>query len=407
MPLTNTTIKQIKPKEKDFWLSDQKGLRLLVKPNGSKYWRLKYRFAGKQKTLALGVYPDVSLKSARTKTEEARALLSNHQDPSSVKRNRKHLIISTNECTFSDIAEQWFRNEDSNWSAAHSKKQRWIIDRNLIPYLGNYPISDITPPILLAALRKIEDRGVLETARRSKQVAGQIFRFAVASGIIERDPTPNLKGALQTPQSKHYACITEPRQLGKLLFAIETYEGTRTVQNALKLLPLLFVRPGELRHMEWEEIDWQQKVWNIPGSKMKMKQPHAVPLPKQGIAILKDQQLITGHLNLIFPSDRSRTRPMSENAINAALRRMGFTKDEMTAHGFRATARTILDEILEFEPHLIEHQLAHEVKDPLGRAYNRTKHLPQRKNMMQNWADYLEVLATKASNRTSVNEQIS
>lgn len=402
MALTDTKIKQAKPQNKDYKLADEKGLFLLVKTTGAKYWRHKYRFLGKEKLLALGVYPEVSLKEARRRRDEARQLLDRQIDPSQQKKALKLSQVTSHANTFEAIANEWLEREKGNWSPAHTKKQQWLLEKNLFPYLGTAPISEITPPALLAALRRIESRGALETTRRAKQVAGQIFRYAVATGRAERDPSADLKGALKTPVTSHFAAITEPKAVGKLLTILEGYSGTPTVKAALNLAPLVFVRPGELRQMEWCEVDLDKAEWQIPASKMKMNQPHIVPLSKQAVAILEEQQLLTGRWRYVFPSERSKQRPMSENALNAAMRRMDIPKTEMTAHGFRAMARTLLDEELGFAHHLIEHQLAHEVKDPLGRAYNRTQHLPQRSEMMQKWANFLDSLKIACSNSNVV-----
>jgi integrase len=266
------------------------------------------------------------------------------------------------------------------------------LERNVFPYIGNHPIAAIKAPELLAVLRRVESRGALETAHRVRTICGQIFRYAVATGRAERDTAADLRGALPSPKEKHLAAITDPAKVGGLLRAIDGYQGGFVVQCALRLAPLIFVRPGELRHAEWSEIDFDNAVWNIPAAKMKMKEPHLVPLSRQAIGILKELLKLTGKSKYVFPSARSFSRPMSNNAILAALRRMGFEKDEMSGHGFRAMARTILDEVLQVRPDYIEHQLAHAVRDPNGRAYNRTAHLPERRKMMQLWADYLDGL---------------
>lgn len=396
MALTDTKIRQSKPKDKIYRLSDEKGLYLEINPNGSKYWRHKYRFGGKEKRLAYGVYPEITLKQARAKRDDARKLLDNGTDPSAVRRAQKAAQMESGANSFEVIAREWFAKEQSNWSPAHVKKQLWLLENNLFPYIGKDAISNITPPTLLAALRRIESRGALETTRRAKQVSSQVFRYAVATGRAERDPSADLKGALKTPKTRHFSAITDPKEVGQLLNMIDAYEGTATVKAALQLAPLVFVRPGELRHMEWQEINFDYAEWRLPAEKMKMNQPHIVPLSCQAVDILQEQHLLTGKWQYVFPSERSKKRAMSENAINAALRRMGISKEEMTAHGFRAMARTLLDEELGFAHHLIEHQLAHEVRDPLGRAYNRTKHLPQRREMMQKWANYLDLLKHQA-----------
>lgn len=392
MPLTNVQIKQVQPKEKDFKIYDEKGLFLLVKRNGAKYWRFKYRFSGKEKYMAFGVYPEVSLKDAREYRDKARSLIRDDLDPMDERKKRRLAIENAHSNDFEIIAREWFAKEKDAWADSHIKKQLGLIENNLIPYLGQLPIREITPPILLDCLRKIEARGALETARRTKQVSGQIFRYAIATGKADRDPSFDLKGALKTPQTRHFSAITEPKQFGDLLRSIDGFDGTAVVATALKLAPLLFVRPGELRHMEWTEIDFDKREWRLPAEKMKMKQPHIVPLATQAIHLLETIQPLTARWQYVFTGERSRRRPMSDNALNAALRRLGYTKEEHTTHGFRASARTLLDEELEFDAKYIEHQLSHEVRDPLGRAYNRTKHLSQRKEMMQSWADYLDRL---------------
>ncbi|MDA1372723.1 MAG: integrase arm-type DNA-binding domain-containing protein [Proteobacteria bacterium] len=390
MALTNTSCKQAKAGPENYKLYDEKGLYLLVDKSGRKYWRQKYRYANKEKLLAHGVYPEVSLKDARDKTLSARKLLADGIDPSAERKARKQATIQSSENSFEVIALEWFAKEQIHWSPAHIKKQKGLLENNLLPYLGKLPISETTPTALLDCLRKIESRGALETTRRAKQVTGQIFRYAIATGRADRDPSADLRGALKTPKTSHFAAITEPQAFGALIRAIDSFQGTRTVAAALKLAPMLFVRPGELRHMEWTELEFDKCEWLIPAEKMKMREAHIVPLSHQAVAILQELKPLTGRWQFVFPGERSRRLPMSNNTMNAALRRLGYSKEEVTAHGFRASARTLLDEVLGFEPHLIEHQLSHEVRDSLGRAYNRTKHLKQRKEMMQIWSDYIE-----------------
>ena len=398
MALTNIAVKKAPPKEKDYKLADEKGMYLLVTKAGSKYWRFKYRYANKEKLLALGVYPEVSLKAAREARDKAKLLLSDNIDPMGAKKAQKRAVLEADANYFQVIAYEWLEKEKHAWRDSHLKKQKGLLENNLLPYIGKIPVSDITPPILLDCLRKIEKRGAIETTRRCNQVAGQIFRYAIATGRAERDPSADLKGALKTPIVKHFASITEPIGVAALLRAIDGFKGSPTVKAALRLAPMLFVRPGELRQMEWSEVDIDKAEWRLPKEKMKMKQPHIVPLSAQAIEILGEQKLFSGNYQYVFPGERSRRRPMSDNALNAALRRLGYTKEEMTTHGFRAMARTLLDEELGFAHHLIEHQLAHEVRDPLGRAYNRTKHLPQRRKMMQEWSDYLSGLKKRHAN---------
>lgn len=407
MSLTEVTAKNAKPADRDYKLSDEKGLYLLVKMNGAKYWRVKYRFARKEKTLSLGVYPEISLKKARQDRDEARLQLSRGIDPSQLKQSRKSQLIEAHAHSFQGVAMEWFNTTRPRWTKATADKQLWILEKNLFPWLGTLPISDIKPPQVLKALRKTESRGAIETAHRAKQVAGQVFRYAVAAGIIDSDPTRDLKGALATRKTRHHAALTDPVQIGELLRVIDGYEGTYIVRTLLALTPMLFQRPGEIRQMEWTEIDFDKKLWEIPAHKMKMGEAHIVPLSRQAIALLKDIQPITGWGQYVFSNERRRRNPASDGTVNKALRNLGFTKHQMTAHGFRAMARTLLDEVLEYPPYLIEQQISHTVKDPLGRAYNRTAHLPQRKKMMQAWADYLDVLKTSSITEQEQNLEAS
>jgi len=390
MPLSDSAVKHKKPTEKPYKVTDEKGLFMLVHPKGFKYWRFKYRFAGKEKLLAFGVYPDVSLANARDRRDEARKLLANGVDPGAVKQASKRAVQVAAENSFEAVAREWYAKRESGWVPSHSEKIIRRLERDIFPWIGQQPIAAITAPELLTVLRRIEDRGAIETAHRAYQNCGQIFRYAVATGRSERDPTGNLRGALPSIQAKNYAAIIEPKKVGELMRAIQGYEGSFVTKCALRLAPLVFVRPGELRHAEWAEINLELAEWNIPAQKMKMRQPHLVPLSTQTVKILKDLHPLTGNGKYVFPSVRTATRPMSDNTINAALKRLGYDSNDTTAHGFRATARTILDETLGFRPDFIEHQLAHAVKDPNGRAYNRTSHLPARREMMQQWADYLD-----------------
>ena len=316
-------------------------------------------------------------------------------DPNSVKRETRAANIEASENSFEIVATEWFNNHMTHKSDSHRTRTWRLLKNDLFPPLGRRPIADISPPELLKALRRVESRGAVDTAHRAHQTSGQIFRYAIATGRAERDPSADLRGALKVHVKKHHAAITEPKELGKLLISIEAFSGTPVVKAALELSALLFVRPKELRHMEWEEIDWDQALWQIPAEKMKMKQPHIVPLSTQAITILEEIHSLTGRGKYVFPSARGASRPLSENGVRVALRTMGYDNNTMTAHGFRATARTILDEVLCFRVDLIEHQLAHTVRDPNGRAYNRTKHLPQRIEMMQKWADYLDSLQSQ------------
>ena len=394
MALTDPKIRQAKPKDKDYKLSDAKGMYLLVTKKGAKYWRLKYRIGGRERLLSIGVYPDVSLKQARKACDNAKELLDQGVDPSQAKQSKKLEQVQEQANNLEAIAREWQKQQALTWSVNYSYKVLRSLERDLLPYLGTLPLGDITPPKLLAVLRRVEARGAAESAHRLKQIVGAVFRFAVATGRAERDITPDLKGALSTPSRKHFPAITEPKDVGRLLTMIYNYHGTAVVRSALKLAPLVFVRPKELRCAEWQEINFETSEWRIPANKMKMGEDHIVPLSNQAVQILQEQFLLTGHSSTyVYPSARSLHRPMSDNAILSAFRNLGISKEEMTGHGFRAMARTILDEVLGERVELIEHQLGHAVKDSLGRAYNRTTHLPQRKEMMQRWADYLDGLA--------------
>lgn len=396
MALTAIQIKSAKPADKPFKLSDGGGLYLLVQPNGSKYWRMDYRFAGKRKTLAVGVYPDVALSDARERRTAGRKLMADGVDPGA---NRKATKAAKQGCaanSFEVVAGEWLDKFVSKKAPATIEKTRFILRRDLFPWLGALPISEIKPADLLVVLQRVEGRGALETAHRCKQFAGQIFRYAVGTGRAERDITQDLKGALPPPDVTHRAAIVDPVQFSALLRAIDAFQGTFTVKCALQLAPLIFVRPGELRQTEWCWVDTEAGEIRYPSSVMKMREDHIVPLSKQALEILQDIRPLTGYGKYVFPSIRTGERPMSEAAINAALRRLGFDKTEMTGHGFRAAVRTIGDEVLGFRVDLIEHQLAHAVKDPTGRAYNRTAHLPERRKMMQQWADYLDKLKAGA-----------
>jgi integrase len=392
MTLTVAQIKNEKSTGKPIKLSDGGGLFLLIQPNDKKYWRLAYRFNGKQKTLALGVYPAVSLAKARERREDARRLLADGIDPNEQRKATKAAKIGQNADSFEVIAREWFANQAPVWVPTHADKIIRRLERDIFPWLGASPITSITAQQLLISARRIEERGVKETARRALLNCSQVFRYAIATGRAERDPVPDLKGALQPAKTTHFATMTDPKAIGELLRAIDEYHGSFVTKCALQLAPLVFVRPGELRAAEWAEIDLDAAEWNIKAERMKMRIAHLVPLSKQAVAILRELYPLTGRGKYVFSSEQTSTRPMSENTLNFALRRMGFAKNEMSVHGFRAMARTVLDEILHVRPDYIEHQLAHAVRDPNGRAYNRTSHLPERREMMQLWADYLDRL---------------
>jgi len=390
-PLSETKVRNVKPRENNFKLFDGGGLFLLVTPSGGKLWHFKYRFNGKEKKLAFGSYPEISLIAARKKRDEARSQMAEGKDPGTVHKAQKEEVE-----TFEVIAREWYSKFQNTWSEGHAATTVRRMELDLFPQIGSRPIADIKAPELLKVIRRVESRGVLETAHRIRTISSQVFRYAVATGRAERDPSADLRGALPPVKVKHHAAITDPKEIGPLLRALDDYQGHYVVKCALRLAPLFFVRPGELRHAEWSDINLDEATWNIPAEKMKMNQAHIVPLCHQAMEILTELKKYTGSSQYVFPSDRSFARPMSENAINAALRYMGYDKDTMTAHGFRAMARTVLDEVLQVRIDYIEHQLAHAVRDPNGRAYNRTQHLTERRKMMQQWADYLDGLKSGA-----------
>ncbi len=397
MPLTDTAIKKAKPEAKQRKLYDERGLFLLVTPKGGKWWRFKYLFDGKEKQLSLGTYPDVSLKVARERRDKARTQVAAGIDPGEHRKARKAAKQATQSNSFEVIAREWFAKHSANWSKKHSDRMISSLERDVFPWLGASPIAEVRAPQLLETVRRIEDRGALETAHRTLANCGQIIRYAIATGRAERDVSADLKGALPPFRNKkHLAAVTEPKKVGKLLRLMDTYEGTLPVRCALRLAPLVFVRPGELRHAQWEDVDLENAEWRYLVTKTQTQ--HIVPLARQAIEVLEELKPLTGKGRYVFPSARSPRgdRPMSDNAILAAMRNMGIDKDEMSGHGFRAMARTILDEVLGFRPDFIEHQLAHAVRDPNGRAYNRTAHLSERKKMMQDWADYLDKLKAGA-----------
>lgn len=389
-------VNRAKAKDKPYRLSDEKGLYLLINPKGGKYWRLKYRYGGKEKTQALGVYPEVSLTKAREKLQKSREQLAEGIDPSVTKRLQKLHEYEEGIHGFESIAREWFEIRMIDKSKSHRSRTIRSLEKDLFPQLGRRPVNQIAAPELLMVLRQIESRGAIETAHRTKQIAGQVFRYAIATGRADRDPSADLKGALKNPVKHHLAAITDPKEVGKLMVAIDGYSGTASVKSALLLSPLLFVRPGELRHMEWREINWEEERWELPAEKMKMKLPHIVPLARQAVEILIEHHRATSRGKYVFPSARGASRPLSENGVRTALRTLGYDNNTMTPHGFRAMARTILDEVLNYRVDWIEHQLAHAVNDSNGRAYNRTAHLDGREEMMQGWADYLDSLRAAA-----------
>jgi integrase len=396
MPLTDTAIRTTKTPDTARKLTDEKGLYLLLQPTWGKLWRFDYRFGGKRKTLALGAYPDVSLKVAREKLADARTLLADGVDPALNRKAQKSAKALSAANSFEVVAREWFAKFKPKWTDGHSEKIIARLERDVFPWVGSRPIADVKAPEILACLRRVEHRGAVETAHRALQNCGQVFRYAIATGRAERDVAADLRGALPPVKQTHRAAITEPKAIGELMRAIDGYSGSLVTVCAMKLAPLVFLRPGELRQAQWSEIDLDRAEWNIPAERMKMREPHLVPLSTQAVAILTEIKARTGDGPYIFPSPRTRSRPMSNNAILSALRRMGYAKEEMSGHGFRAMARTILDEVLNVRTDYIEHQLAHAVKDPNGRAYNRTAHLVERRAMMQQWADYLDKLKVGA-----------
>lgn len=387
MLLTDSKIRSARPSGKAKKLFDGGGLFLFMTPVGGKLWRLKYRFQGKEKLLSFGAYPHVSLKDARTKRDEAKTLLARGIDPGEKKKAEQRATAHT----FEAVTREWFARHSPTLAPGHADKIIRRFERDIFPWLGNQPVADVTPRLVLDTLRYIESRGVLETAHRAKQNIGQVMRYAVATGRADRDPTQDLKGALPAlKEDRHFPAFTDPAEVAALLRAIDAFKGSFQVAYALKLAPLVFVRPGELRTAKWQGIDFPRAEWRFITSKTRLE--HLVPLSRQAIAILQSLFPVTSSTGLVFPG-RDFTKPMSEVAMNAALQRLGFdTKTEMTTHGFRAMARTLLHEQLGFPPEVIEHQLAHRVPDRLGTAYNRTRFLEQRRVMMQAWADYLDQL---------------
>lgn len=390
MPLSDVAIRKAKPIGKTQRLFDGGGLYLEITPAGGRLWRQKYRFAGKEKRLAHGSYPEVTLAEARERREAARKLLATGGDPAEHRKAEKAAGLERAGNSFEVVAREWLGKRD--WVDAYKSKITAWMENDVFPYIGGRPVAELSAPEFLRVARRIEERGAIESAHRIMQNCGQVMRYAIATGRADRNPVADLKGALKPAPARHHAAITDVETLGGLLRAIDGYSGGIVARAALQLAPLTFVRPGELRSAAWAEFDLDAAEWNIPAERMKTRQPHLVPLSTQAVEILADLIQFTGNRRHVFPGMRDPKRPMSENTINAALRRMGFDKDTMTGHGFRATARTILDEVLGFRPDFIEHQLAHAVKDPNGRAYNRTAHLAERRKMMQAWADYLDTL---------------
>jgi integrase len=391
MALSDALIRNAKAGPKPVKLSDGGGLFLLLNPNGSRLWRLKYRFAGKEKLLAFGAYPDVSLKDARESRDDARRQLAAGNDPGQARKASKAAATARAGNSFEVVAREWFELTKAKWESEYANFVLRRLESDIFPQLGGRPIAEITPLEVLTVLRRIEQRGANDLTRRVLQKCGQVFRYAVVTGRAPRDPTTDLRDALKPVQKQHYASIQDPKAVGELMRAMRDYLGAFETKCALLLGILTFVRPGELRKAEWSEFDREQAEWRIPASRMKMKEQHIVPLSTQALAVLNDLHVATGHGRYLFPSIRTSARPMSENTVNAALRRLGYTREEMTGHGFRSTASTLLNE-LGWPSDAIERQLSHGERDEVRGAYNFAEYLPVRRTMMQAWADHLETL---------------
>ena len=392
MALTDTAIRNAKPKDKPYKVADSHGLYLLVNPKGSKLWRIKYRMNGVERKLAVGAYPQITLAEARTARDAARKHLAHAVDPSAAKRQAR-IEASMRACnSFSAVAEELIEKKGREGRAATTlKKQRWLL-KLLGSDLGKRPVADITPQELLHELKKQERRGRLETAKQLRSFAGQVFRYAAATARADRDPAQLLQGALTSPTVKHFAAITDPVEFGALLRAIDDYRGDPSVLYALRLTPHVFQRPGEIRQMEWAEINFEKAVWMIPMTRMKMREPHTVPLSRQAVAILDEIRSLSGSGSYVFPSVRTKARPISDNTVNAALRRMGYSTEQMTAHGFRTSASSLLNESGKWNPDAIERALAHMVPGIIRRIYNQSPYWAERVEMAQWWSDYLECL---------------
>ncbi len=409
---SEATIRAVKPGDPRSRLSDGDGLFLLLSVKGGSHaWRLDYRFHGKRNTLSLGTYPDTGLALARRKADAARTLLAEGFDPAQQRKAEKEVWAEERAAaareeqglpavgTFEAVAREWFAVRRDGWSKSYGDKVIARLETDVFPWIGGVPAADITGPVLLEVIRRIEARGVIETAHRALQDSGQVLRYAVATGHAKFNPARELKDALKPVHPRHFPAIVDPKRFGELLRAMDAYAATPVVRAALKLAPMLLLRPGELRFAEWPEIDLEAALWQVPAARMKREirqkingVPHLVPLPRQAVAVFRELQTLTGQGKMVFRGERHHDRAMSENTVNAALRAMGFSADEVTGHGFRATARTMLHERLGYSPDVIEAQLAHTVRDSLGRAYNRTEFVDQRREMLQTWADYLDQL---------------
>lgn len=395
MALTDIAVRNAKAATKPLRLKDERGLYLEVRPEGGKWWRLRYWFNSKEGRLSLGTYPDVSLKMARERRDEARRMIAQGIDPSQARKAAKCETVACEE-TFERIAREWWAKFQPTWTEEHGLQILRRLELNVFPWIGSHPIKEITAPEVLALARRIESRGALEMAHRTIQGCGQVFRYGIATGRCERNPAGDLRGALPPVKEKHHPSITDPKEIAPLLRSMDSYQGSPITACALRLAPLVFVRPGELRQAEWTEFDLDAKEWRIPASKMKMRVQHIVPLSRQAIAIIEELRPLTGNGRYLFPSMRTLERPMSENTVNGALRRLGYTKDELTGHGFRSMASTLLNE-QGWNRDAIERQLAHAERDNIRAAYNYAEFLPERRKMMQGWADYLDKLKTGAT----------
>jgi integrase len=396
MPLSDTSIRSAKPTSKTQKLFDGGGLYLEVAPSGGKWWRLKYRFDGKEKRISLGVYPAVSLKEARSRRDEAKEQLARGIDPGALKQAIKAASKAESENSYEVVAREWFNRYAAGWSESNKEKILARQVNDLFPILGKKPINQIAAPELLAVLRRIESRGAIDTAHRALQDCSRIFRYAIATGRGERDPAADLRGALPPPRSSSFATTTEPKAIGALLRDIDAYTGNLIVRAALRMAPYVFVRPGELRRAEWAELDLAGAEWRIPAARMKMRQVHIVPLARQVISMLEDLQQYTGNGRYLFPSMRANSAPISDMTLLAGLRRLGYTKEQMTVHGFRSMASTLLNE-QGYNRDWIERQLAHGERNSIRAAYNYAEYLPERRKMMSEWANYLDMLRVQTT----------
>ena len=390
--LSDAKVRNAKPRPRPYKIADGEGLFLLITPTGSKYWRLKYFFAGKEKMLALGVYPAVNLADARERRAQARKVLAAGRAPGEAKKDAKRLAIFKSANAFEVVAREWIEQRKHEWAPSSVRTMLGRLEQHILPNLGQRPIADISPPDVLAMLRVVEGTGALETARRVMQMCGQIFMYAIATGRAERNPVPDLRGALKTPVTRHYSFL-KASDLPLFLRHLESYDGNLQTKLALRFLLLTFVRTNELRGAQWAEIDWDKAEWRIPAERMKMRELHIVPLSRQTLANLRDLEKLSGTRQYVFPNQHNPATFMSENTMLYALYRMGY-HSRTTGHGFRSTASTILNEH-EFRADVIERQLAHSERDTVRAAYNHAQYLPERRKMMQWWADYLDKVATK------------